>query len=166
MRLPRDYHKNPYLIPQNLYIYHYWPIYQLLSCDNVDILASSWTQMLHIFNLASSGALSIWKIHTGAPVLVRSARWSKSLKWVVWHSDWSCGCRVAIAWKVHRTYGSLSCVLWNLHSIAWKSYRIEVFPTAIRIGDSWQSHGIRISEITTGNKLQILGKSHTHTNIA
>ena len=32
----------------------------------------------------------------------------------------------------------------------------------------WETHDsrIRISAITTGNELKILGKSHTHTNIA
>ena len=47
--------------------------------------------------------------------------------------------RVAIAGQTHMTYGSLSGVLWNLHSIAWpesKSCCIEVFPTTIRMGDS------------------------------
>ena len=47
-------------------------------------------------------------------------------KGVVCYSDWSCGCRVAIAGQEHRTYGSLSGILWNLHSIAWTSCNIAI----------------------------------------
>ena len=31
---------------------------------------------------------------------------------------------------------SVNLALWNLRSIAWKSCRIEVFPTIIRMGNS------------------------------